>query len=160
MASRPRCSPEAGLRSIRDHNKSKYRQPQPLTALNPTQTQPKKLPATVCLRYGWRLDRCSCLLEARTGFIKQQTRLRTRRVGLKRKGGAYAPYLAVFLLEAQPPALFLREVVLDIERDDGARAGKGVRHHGNQRPITQPYDARNIHAAMQRRCFLGGQHRR
>jgi hypothetical protein len=54
--------------------------------------------------------------------------------------------LAVFLAEAKPPAVFLRVVILDIERDDRPDAGEGISHHRDDGAIAQPDHARNIHA--------------
>ena len=61
--------------------------------------------------------------------------------------------------EPEPPAFFLREVVLDTERDHGPDEGKGVGHYGNDGTVAQTYDRGNMHAGEQRGCFLGGQHR-
>ena len=52
------------------------------------------------------------------------------------RGRHFMP-LAAFLVQTHPPALALRVVVLDAHGDDGADAGKGERHYGNQRPVTQ-----------------------
>jgi hypothetical protein len=52
--------------------------------------------------------------------------------------------LAVFLLEAQPPAPLLRIVMLDGERDDGADAGEGVGHHGKDGAIPQPHHGGHV----------------
>jgi hypothetical protein len=47
--------------------------------------------------------------------------------------------LAVFLAQAQPPAFFLREVILEGERDDGTDTGEGVGHHRDDGAIAQPH---------------------
>ena len=45
----------------------------------------------------------------------------------------------VFLMKAEPPAFFLREVIFDRERDDRANAGEGVRHHGDDGGVAQTH---------------------
>jgi hypothetical protein len=48
--------------------------------------------------------------------------------------------LAVFLAQAQPPALFLSEVIFDGERDDSADTGEGVSHHCDDGAVSQTND--------------------
>jgi len=47
---------------------------------------------------------------------------------------------AVFLAEAEPPAFFLRKVILNGERHDGPDTGEGVRHDGNGGAVSQAHD--------------------
>jgi hypothetical protein len=51
--------------------------------------------------------------------------------------GRHLVALAAFLIEPQPPALPVGEVVLDLHRDDRADAGKAVDHHADQRAVAQ-----------------------
>ena len=48
--------------------------------------------------------------------------------------------LAVFLAKPEPPAFFLRIVILDGERDDRADASEGVGHHGDDGAVAQTHD--------------------
>ena len=67
--------------------------------------------------------------------------------------------LAAFLVQANPPALALGVVVLDAHGDDGADAGEGEGHDGNQRPVAQPDHGRRVDAVQQPARLFGIQHR-
>ena len=67
--------------------------------------------------------------------------------------------LAAFLMQPDPPALALGVVVLDAHGDDGADAGKGEGHHGDQRPVAQPDHGRRVDAVQQLARLFGIQHR-
>ena len=45
--------------------------------------------------------------------------------------------LAAFLVQPQPPALAIREIVVDLHRDDGTDAGKAVDHDADQGAVAQ-----------------------
>ena len=69
--------------------------------------------------------------------------------------------LAVFLAQAQPPAFFLRIIILDLEADHGADTRAKVKaitamSARSRRPTTR----RRIHAVQQRAGFFGRDHRR
>jgi hypothetical protein len=46
--------------------------------------------------------------------------------------------LAVFFAEAEPPAFFLRVVILNGECDDGTDAREGIGHYRNDGAVAQP----------------------
>jgi hypothetical protein len=52
--------------------------------------------------------------------------------------------LAAFLVQADPPALAHRVVVLDAHGDDGADASEGEGHDADERPIAQADDGRGV----------------
>jgi hypothetical protein len=60
-----------------------------------------------------------------------------RMYGFELVMGRHLVALAAFLVESDPPALAVGEVVLDPHRDDGADAGEGVGHHADQGAIAQ-----------------------
>ena len=67
--------------------------------------------------------------------------------------------LAVFLAEAQPPAFFPGEVILNGQTHGHAGPGEGVRHHGDQGAIPQAHDRIGVHTGQQSRGFPGRKHR-
>jgi hypothetical protein len=50
--------------------------------------------------------------------------------------------LAAFLVEADPPALAVGEIILDPHRHHGADAGEGVGHHADQGALAQTDEGR------------------
>jgi hypothetical protein len=48
--------------------------------------------------------------------------------------------LAAFLVEADPPAFAVGEIILDPHGDDGADAGEGVGHDADQGAVAQADD--------------------
>jgi len=67
--------------------------------------------------------------------------------------------LAAFLMQADPPALALGVVVLDVHGDDSADAGEGEGHDADQRPVAQPDHGRGVDAVQQPARLFGVQHR-
>jgi hypothetical protein len=65
---------------------------------------------------------------------------------------------AAFLVQANPPALTRRVVVLDAHGDYGADAGEGKGHHADQRTIAESDDGRCVDAVQQQAGLLGVQH--
>jgi hypothetical protein len=66
--------------------------------------------------------------------------------------------LAAFLVEADPPALAVGEVVLDPHGDDSADASEGVGHDADQRAIAQAEQGRGVDAFDQGAGLVGDQH--
>jgi hypothetical protein len=52
--------------------------------------------------------------------------------------------LAAFLMQAQPPALAARKVILDLHRDDGADAGEALDYNADQRLVPQADEPRHL----------------
>ena len=73
--------------------------------------------------------------------------------------GRHFVALAAFFVEADPPALAIGEVVLDLHGDDGTDAGERVGHHPDQGAVAQAHDGRSIDAVEQDSGVIGGQHR-
>jgi hypothetical protein len=67
--------------------------------------------------------------------------------------------LAAFLMQTDPPALALGIVVLDAQGDSRADAGKGERHHRDQRTIAEANQGRRVDAVQQLAGLFAGQHR-
>jgi hypothetical protein len=68
--------------------------------------------------------------------------------------------LAAFLMQPNPPALAVWEVILDAHCHYGANASEAVNHHADERAITQADDGRNIDAVEQMADLVFGEHRR
>ena len=68
--------------------------------------------------------------------------------------------LAAFFVQANPPAFAGGKVVLDAHRHDGAHAREAVGHHGDQRPIAQTHQGRDIDAVEKLAGFVRREHRR
>jgi hypothetical protein len=66
--------------------------------------------------------------------------------------------LVAFLVQPDPPALALGEVVLDAHGDDGADAGEGEGNHADQRPVAQPDHDRGVDAVQKLARLFGIQH--
>src|ERR1700722_9709719 len=60
-----------------------------------------------------------------------------------------------FLMQADPPALASRIVVLETHADDRSDAGEGEGHHADQCTITQPHDARCLDTVQEFTRLLG-----
>jgi hypothetical protein len=54
--------------------------------------------------------------------------------------------LAAFLVEADPPALAVGEIIVDPHRHDGADAGEGVGHDADQGAVAQADQGRGVDA--------------
>ena len=67
--------------------------------------------------------------------------------------------LAALFVEAQPPALSLLVVVLDVHADHGAHAGEGVDHGGEQSPVAEPRGFFEVNRVEQGSGLAGGKHR-
>jgi hypothetical protein len=73
--------------------------------------------------------------------------------------GRHLVALATFLVEADPPALAVGEVVLDPHRHHGADAGEGVGHDPDQGAVAQTDEGRGVDALDQDAGLVGGEHR-
>ncbi len=62
-------------------------------------------------------------------------------VGFQLVMAGHLMHLAVFLVEAEPPALFLGEIIHDVQRHDRAHAREGVGHHRGDGAIAQAHHA-------------------
>ena len=68
--------------------------------------------------------------------------------------------LAALLMEAEVQPFALGVVVGHAHRQGRAHPGKGIRHHGDQRPVPQPHQSRCVDAVEQAAGLGCGQHRR
>ena len=66
--------------------------------------------------------------------------------------------LAALFVEAQPPALALPVVVLDVHANHGADAGKGVDHGGEEGPVPEPRGPAEVDRVEQGSGLAGGKH--
>src|SRR6266851_5425516 len=63
--------------------------------------------------------------------------------------------LAAFLMEPQPRALTVLEVVLDSQRRSGAHAGETVNHDADERAIAEPAEFGHVDGVQQLPGLLG-----
>jgi len=54
--------------------------------------------------------------------------------------------LAVFLMQAEPPASLGREIILDLQADDRRDASEGIDYHPDEGAVAQPHPMRYVDA--------------
>ena len=67
--------------------------------------------------------------------------------------------LAAFFVQAHPPALALRKIILDAHRNDSTDAGKRKRHHRDQCAVAETDETRHVDAVQKLARLFAGQHR-